>query len=179
MKLPGSAVSSAVSDALPPAQEAAVLYADGRETEAAELLLRTVDAGDPAAADRELWYMLFDLLRARGDWNRYQQLSERFANIFSVAAPQWHNEEEMARLPAELRPGASGYFQFAGALDRTRHADMERVRQAARGLAAVHLDLSRVTHLDEAGCAQFAALLRDLPANGNGVLFTGASYLVE
>jgi ABC-type transporter Mla MlaB component len=123
--------------------------------------------------------MLFDLLRGRGDWNRYQQLTERFSATFSAAAPQWHNEEEMARLPAELRPGAPGYFQFAGALDSTRHAEMDRVRGAARRLASVHLDVSRLSALDESGCTAFAELLRFLPANGNGVLFTGANYLVE
>jgi ABC-type transporter Mla MlaB component len=179
MKLPGSAVSSAQSHALPPAQEAAVLYADGRESEAADLLLRTLQGSATRAAERELWYMLFDLLRERGDWNRYQQLAERFSRVFSDAAPQWHNEEDMARLPAELRPGAAGYFQFAGALDHGRRAEMERVREAARSLASVHLDVSRVTALDEPGCTAFAELLRFLPANGNGVLFTGASYLVE
>jgi ABC-type transporter Mla MlaB component len=179
MKLPGSAVSPALSHVLPPAQEAAVLYADGRETEAAELLFRALQGGENDAERGELWYMLFDLLRGRGDWNRYQQLSERFTKAFSVAAPQWHNEEEMARLPAELRPGAPGYFQFAGALDGSKRREMDRVREAARSLASVHLDVSRVSALDEGGCAAFAELLRFLPANGNGVMFTGASYLVE
>jgi ABC-type transporter Mla MlaB component len=179
MKLPGNAVSSALFDALPPAQEAAVLYADGRESEAAELLWRTLESGDRAGMDRELWYMLFDLLRGQGDWNRYHQLSERFSSKFSTAAPQWHNEEEMARLPAELRPGAPGYFQFAGVLDQTRQAHIDRVREASRGLASVHLDLSRVTAVDEAGCAALVKLLQFLPHNGNGVLFTGASYLIE
>ena len=156
-----------------------MLYADGRESEAADLLLRTLQSRATGAADREPWYMLFDLLRGRGDWNRYQQLSERFTTAFSEAAPQWHNEEDMARLPAELRPGAAGYFQFAGALDHGRRAEMERVREAARSLASVHLDVSRITALDEPGCTAFAELLRFLPANGNGVLFTGANYLVD
>ena len=156
-----------------------MLYADGRETEAAELLSHALQGGETDPDHRELWYMLFDLLRGRGDWNRYQQLSERFTKAFSTAAPQWHNEEEMARLPAELRPGAPGYFQFAGALDSKRRAEMDRVREAARSLASVHLDVSRVSALDEGGCSAFAELLRFLAANGNGVLFTGASYLVE
>jgi ABC-type transporter Mla MlaB component len=179
MKLPGSAVSSALSHTLPPAQEAAVLYADGREAEAADLLTRSLRSGEPGIEPRELWYMLFDLLRGRGDWNRYQKLSEQFSTTFSTAAPQWHNEEDMARLPAELRPDAPGYFQFAGALDGTRRAEMDLVRDAARSLASVHLDVSRVTALDEPGCIAFAELLRFLPSNGNGVMFTGASYLAE
>src|SRR6185503_2060151 len=145
MKLPGSAVSPALSHTLPPAQEAAVLYADGREAEAADLLVRSLRSGEAGIEPRELWYMLFDLLRGRGDWSRYQKLSEQFSTAFSTVAPQWHNEEDMARLPAELRPNAPGYFQFAGALDRTRTAEMDRVRDAARRLAAVHLDVSRVT----------------------------------
>ena len=179
MKLPGSAVSPALSHALTPAQEAAVLYADGRESEAAELIIRALQGREPSAELRELWYMLFDLLRSRGDWNRYHQWSERFSATFGITAPQWHNEEDMARLPAELRPGGPGYFQFSGTLDVARRPDMERVRQAARSLASVHLDVSRVSALEAAGCKALDDLVRYLPGNGNGVLLTGASHLLD
>jgi ABC-type transporter Mla MlaB component len=127
----------------------------------------------------ELWSMLFDLLRARGDWNRYRDLSARFTATFAAAAPQWLNEEDMARLPVELRPGAPGYFEFAGALDDARCAEMGRVRQAARKLTSVHLDVSRLSALGESGCAAFAELLRFLLGSGNGVLFTGTNDVAE
>jgi ABC-type transporter Mla MlaB component len=85
----------------------------------------------------------------------------------------------MARVPEELRPGGAGYFEFAGALDGGCAPDVAHVREAARRLATVHLDVSRLSSLDEAGCAAFSALLRFLPINGNGVLVTGADYLVN
>ena len=76
MKLPGSAVSSALSHTLPPAQEAAVLYADGREAEAADLLVRSLRNGTPGVDPRELWYMLFEGLA----W----PVMNIFANLFFV-----------------------------------------------------------------------------------------------
>ena len=156
-----------------------MLYADGREADAAAVLYRTLDPGQIDANNLELWEMLFDLLRARGQWTRYEQLAARFEQVFGSAAPQWLNEAEIARLPAELRPGAPGYFEFAGRLDGSRNADIQRVRDAARNLASVHVDLSRLSELDEQGCAAFAQLLRFLPSNGNGVLVTGGDHLGE
>src|SRR4029077_17190304 len=96
----------------------------------------------------DLWCMLFDLLRARGDWKSFEGLAHRFEATFRIPAPQWLNEEEMARLPPEVRPGGAGYFELPGALDVSRGMELERVRSAARNLASVHLDVSRLTALD-------------------------------
>lgn len=174
-----SALSPALSQNLTSAQEAAVLYADGRENDALALLTRILDAGGGADGRPQLWQMLFDLLRARGEWTRYEALGPRFEHEFGVAPPQWLNEHDMERLPEELRPGAAGYFQFFDSRDTTRDAEIAKVRAAARGLTTVHLDLSRIRRVDEVACTSFAKLLRFLPNNGNGVLLTGANHILE
>ncbi len=173
-----SALSPLLSQNLTPAQETAVLYADGRENDALALLTRILDAGGGDGRP-QLWQMLFDLLRARGEWTRYEALGPRFEHEFGVAPPQWLNEHEMERLPEELRPGAVGYFQFFDSRDTTRDAEIAKVRTAARGLTTVHLDLSRIGRLEEAACNSFAKLLRFLPNNGNGVLLTGADHILD
>jgi len=169
MKLPGSAVAPALSHALPPAQEAAVLYADGRESEAADLLIRTLQGAEPGDDHRELWYMLFDLLRGRGDWNRYQQLSERFTATFAVAAPQWHNEEDMARLPAELRPG---HFMllFEIVLKGLVYGSMYALMSV--GLTLVY-GLLRILHIAHAGIFTLGAFLGVVVTNATGSLTLG------
>jgi ABC-type transporter Mla MlaB component len=178
MKASSIPLSQPLFHSLPPAQEAAVLYALGREADAADFL-RSMLGSDAESNGPELWFMLFDLLRARGEWKPFEALSQRFETRFGMPAPQWLNEEEMARLPADVRPGGPGYFELAGALDANRGRDMERIRAAARNLATVHLDVSRTAALDAEGCTSLLDLLRLLPLNGNAVLLTGADHLAD
>jgi ABC-type transporter Mla MlaB component len=179
MKLSSISRSHPISHNLPAVQEAAVLYANGREAAAAEFLRSTLDAGEPESDSPELWYMLFDLLRARGDWKSFEGLTQRFETTFGIPAPQWLNEEETARLPAEVRPGGAGYFELPGTLDASRATELERVQSAARKLATVHLDVSRLATLDAEGCAELFELLKVLPQSGNSVLLTGADHLAD
>lgn len=168
-----------LSHALPPSQEAAVLYAIGREADAAEFLRSMLDVDDAQATGPELWYMLFDLLRARGEWRPFEALAPRFESKFRVPAPKWLNDEEMARLPPETRPGGPGYFELTGTLDGSRTPELERVRAAARGLASAHLDVSRLGAVDPAGCEGLLQLLQFLPNNGSAVMLTGAEHLID
>jgi ABC-type transporter Mla MlaB component len=179
MKLSTISRSHPISHSLPAVQEAAILYANGREADAAAFLRSTLEAGEPESDSPELWYMLFDLLRTRGDWKSFEALTQRFETTFAIPAPRWLNEEEMARLPAEVRPGGAGYFELPGALDATREMEMERVRAAARNLATVHLDVSRLATLDSEGCRGLLELLKALPQGGNAVLLTGTDHLAD
>ncbi len=85
----------------------------------------------------------------------------------------------MARLPAEIQPGGPGYFELSGALDGSRSLELDRVRAAARNLATVHLDVSRLAAIESDGCAAFLDLMRFMPANGNGLLLTGADHFAD
>lgn len=168
-----------IPHSLPAAQEAAVLYANGREADAADFLRGVLERGGAGSETPDLWYMLFDLLRARSDWKQFEALAARFQGAFGIAAPAWLNEEETARLPAEARPGGAGYFQLAGALDSSRSLELDRVRAAARNLATVHLDVSRLAAIESQGCAAFLELMRFMPENGNAVVLTGADHLAD
>src|SRR5215813_10816706 len=108
MKLTSIFKSHPITHNLPAVQEAAVLYANGREADAAAFLRSTLETGESESDRPELWYMLFDLLRARGDWKSYETLTQQFEDTFAVPAPRWLNEEETARLPPEMRPGGAG-----------------------------------------------------------------------
>jgi ABC-type transporter Mla MlaB component len=179
MEQPRSVVSPLFPHSLPAAQEAAVLYANGREADAADFLRRALAPGQAGSAGPELWIMLFDLLRVRGEWQQFEGLAQRFEAAFSSPAPQWLNEEEMTRLPPDLRPGGAGYFELAGALDAEREGELNRVRAAARDLATVHLNVSRLAGLDAEGCSAFLKLMHYLPDNGNGLVITGGDHLAD
>jgi ABC-type transporter Mla MlaB component len=179
MELSRSVHHPPVSHSLSAAHEAAVLYANGREVEVAEFLRSEIDRGEAGPGSREPWYMLFDLLRVRGEWKAFEALAARFETAFGIAAPHWLNDEEMERLPAEVRPGGPGYFELSGALNANRGLDLDRMRAAARNLATVHLDVSRLGAIDSGGCAALLALMQFMPENGNGLLLTGAEHLAD
>jgi ABC-type transporter Mla MlaB component len=161
---------------LTPAQEVAVLYANGREKDAEALLRREMTQPD---TDSALWLLLFDLLRVQGEWARFEDLGKQFQARFAKPAPQWLSDEELARLPPELRPGGAGYFVLGALLDGGHRTEIERIRAAARDFANVHIDVSRTAGVDEKGCRLFAALLESLPDQGTGVLLTGTDHLAE
>ncbi|PWT71372.1 MAG: hypothetical protein C5B46_08290 [Proteobacteria bacterium] len=173
---PQSAPLPTASIGLTPAQEAAVLYANGREKDAEVFLRREVAQAD---TDPSLWLLLFDLLRVRGEWARFEDLGKQFHARFAKPAPQWLSDEELARLPSELRPGGAAYFVLGALLDGGHRSDIDRIRAAARDLANVHIDVSRTAGVDEKGCRLFAALLESLPDQGTGVLLTGTDHLVD
>ena len=156
-----------------------MLYAIGREADAAEFLRSMLEIDEPQTRGPELWYMLFDLLRARGEWRPFEALAPRFQAKFGVPAPKWLSDEEMARLPPEGRPGGPGYFELNGKLDAGSGPALERVRAAARGLAWVHLDVSRLGAVDPAGCEGLLELLQFLPYNACAVVLTGAEHLTD
>lgn len=160
-----------VSQGLPLAQAAALLYADGRTTDAEHTLLQALETDADAT---QAWEMLFDLYRTRGDWRAFERLAERFARRFGRSAPSWLDEEAMRRLPPEVRAGGSAYFELAGTLDAAQTAPLDRIRVAAAAHTVLHLDLSKLQAAVPGGCSALLATLRGLIQQGNGVLLTGA-----
>jgi ABC-type transporter Mla MlaB component len=160
-----------LSQGLPLAQAAALLYADGRSNDAEHTLLQALE-GDIEAA--RAWEMLFDLYRTRGDWRAYELCAEKFARRFGHSAPPWLDEDAMRHLPAEVRPGGGAYFEVSGTLDAAHGTLLERIRTAAAAHTVLHLDLSKLQAAVPDGCSALLAMLRSLTQQGNGVLLTGA-----
>ena len=160
-------------------QEAALFYAHGRAKGAAEVLERAIAPGGEHHQDLESWEMLFDLHRAEADWHAFEQLSARFQATFGVAAPAWLTDEETAHLPPEMQHGGSAYFDLIGVLDTESAALLDAMRKRASKHSALHLDLSKITEADAAGCLRLSQTLRSLCGNGNSVLVTGADRLVR
>lgn len=179
MKPPRSIAPAIVSHNLPPQQEAALLYAHGRSVEAVDLLQQTLEAGGTDPACLEIWVMLFDLYRAEGDWQGFEALIARFQQAFGRAAPQWTSEEEVARLPPDLRPGGSAYFELSGALDARLAPELAALRSRANQHTTLHLDLSKLTAIEAEGCQQLSRALRQLTASHSGVLLTGTRRLTR
>lgn len=174
---PGASVFSAIhTQSLPVAQEAAVMYANGRSEEAERALQQAVDAG---SADARIWELLLALYRVQGEWQRFEALSARFAQHFDRAPPAWLDEGALAHLPTELREGGEAYLELAGALDRRVAVALDSLRERAGRHAILHVDATKIAGVDAVGCAALAQTLAYLAQHGNGVLLTGAEHLTR
>jgi len=174
---PGANLFSVIhTQSLPVAQEAAVMYANGRGDDAERVLRQAVEAGD---SDARPWELLLALYRVQGEWQRFEALAARYAQTFDRATPGWLGEDAVAHLPPELREGGDAYLALAGPLDRRAEAALESVRSRADRHATLHIDATKITGVDHEGCRALEQVLSFLAARGNGAMLTGAERLTR
>jgi ABC-type transporter Mla MlaB component len=157
-------------------QEAAVQYANDHANAAIEILVEALKA--EKVAPLPAWLMLFDLFRVQGRWTDFEGLSKRYTALFGRAAPDWLSDDMLPEgLSAELRPGGPAYVEIDGPLGAASAPDLAQIRVAAAGNSVVHIDLTKIQHVQEEGCALLSQELQFLAGNGNGVLFSGAERI--
>ncbi len=155
-------------------QEAAVQYANGHTAAATEILVEAVTA--EKVAPPLAWLMLFDLYRLQGQWTDFEGLSKRYTALFGRAAPDWLSDDTLPDgLSAELRSGGAAHVEIGGTLGAACGSDLARIRGAAAKHPVVHIDLTKISQIQEEGCALLSQELQSLA--GNGVLFSGAERI--
>lgn len=155
-------------------QEAAVQYANGHADVAIEILVDTLRA--EKVAPPPAWLMLFDLFRLQGRWTDFEGLSKRYTALFGRAPPDWLSDGMLPDgLSAELRAGGAAYVEIGGPLGTASAPELARIGEAAARHPVIHIDLTKITQLQEEGCALLSQELQ-FPA-GNGVLFSGAERI--
>lgn len=173
----GSDITAPPAGARPnPAQEAALLHAEGREEAALALLAGAVATG--AAHSAESWLMLFELLRLRGEAEEFSHLADEYERRFGKPAPSWLGPAAR-NLPAGLRPGGSGYLQLPGQLDAGIAPLLAAVARAAGEHGAVHLDLGRVRGVQGSGAAMLSDRLHAFEADGVALRLTAWEGLAQ
>lgn len=160
----------------PSEQEAAMQYANRNPDSAIDILVRVVTTEKVAPAPA--WLMLFDLYRVQGRWVEFEELSRRYTSLFGQPAPDWLSDDMLPEgLPRELQAGGAGYCEISGALGSASALQLAGIRRAASGHPVVHLDLTKISHLDPEGCTLLLGELEFLTGNGNGVVFSGAERI--
>ncbi|HKQ23440.1 MAG TPA: STAS domain-containing protein [Burkholderiales bacterium] len=155
-------------------QEAAVHYANGHTGAAIEILVEAVKA--EKVAPPPAWLMLFDLFRLQGQWADFEGLSKRYAALFGRAAPDWLSDDMLPDgLSTELRAGGAAHVEIEGPLGTSSAAGLARIRVVAAKHPVVHIDLTKVSQIQEEGCTLLSQELQFLA--GNGVLFSGAERI--
>jgi ABC-type transporter Mla MlaB component len=159
----------------PAAESAAMRYAGGFPAEAR----RALEQGLAKFADEQrLWLMLLDLHRIEGNWKEYETLVAGFRRQFGQDPPPERDRVALeARLPEPLRRGGKACWALGGTLDASAVGALARLREAASHHTIVHLDLSRLSGVEAAGCRLLADTLDQLIASGNGIVLTGDRLL--
>lgn len=174
----GIEVSVAESGLSGAAQEAAILYANGRSEAAIDVLLQAIAEPDGARRNLQTWFMLFDLFQLQGMGEEFEKLALDFVVEFERSSPVWMEQdpaEAKAAAPADDRPAAQ--VALGGRLSgesRRQIADMEQV--AGRD-GAVRLDLGKLQGLDDEGCTLLLEALQRMEALDRRVTISGTRHL--
>lgn len=84
----------------PELEEAAIRFANGDPLAAEAGLMELLRAGAAREMHEETWLTLFDLYRAAGMQNQYDQASMEFVGRFQRSAPQWFSMPQRYGSPA-------------------------------------------------------------------------------
>lgn len=162
---------------LPPAQEAALLFA-ANLTGPAEALLRAETHHSGSASGKQPWLMLFDLLEVTQRRADFDALGLTYAARFDQEPPAWAAGNEAAADPRRaasrerkdffaLKPDASGEFT----------AEIAKFVAFAESMGTVRLDLGGISSLTAFEAALLAAGLQRLRRAGMPMWFNNARSL--
>ncbi|WP_230976300.1 STAS domain-containing protein [Pseudothauera nasutitermitis] len=156
-------------------EEAAVLYANGNVGDAEKVLDAVLE--DPAAnAGDGLWMMLLDLYRLTGQRQRFESRVLDYATRFERSPPPW---EDLSSQAARPRGDIAPLVNLSGNLNGQATAQFQQVTVIGRKSGAIRIDLNRLRSVDDAGCALFMGLLRQLAADRVKVSVLNARQLVN
>lgn len=163
------------SHALTLAQDAAVLFAEGREAEVELLLARTLTDRDDSPG-REVWLLALDLFRLRGNKRAFDRCAEALVERHGGSAPSWDPAVEEDKLLPEIRAGAAGCLLLDGDID-AEAAIALNARVALTQGTVVRLDASCLQTLDRQACSVLNDLVNRLIQSEMGPFITGAPRL--
>ncbi|MDR2926356.1 MAG: STAS domain-containing protein [Azoarcus sp.] len=156
-------------------EEAAVLYANGNDRDAEQLLTAVFD--DPTATVGEgLWMMLLDLYRLTGQRERFDARVIDYARRFERSPPAW---EDLSLQPAKRRTDAAALINLPAALSAQASQQLQQLSVIARKSGTLRIDLGRVRSIDDQGCLLVSQTLAQLAADRVKLTIFNASRLVD
>lgn len=167
--------------------ESAILFANGQE-EAAEQVLRAGIGGDDLGhATQNAWLMLFELLNQKGSRAEFEDLSAQFVQRFSGAAPSW--VDYVAASPARpaaaavsVAPSAAGgppSVRLPATVDANVVKSLEQLKQLATTHAVLQLDASATRSVDLVGAELMLRVVTAFKRASHELVIVGAEQLIE
>jgi len=156
-------------------EEAAVLYANGNDRDAEQLLTAVFD--DPTATVGEgLWMMLLDLYRLTGQRERFDARVIDYARRFERSPPAW---EDLSVQPAKRRTETAALINLPAALTAQTAQQLQQLCVIGRKSGTLRVDLGRVRSIDDQGCALLRQTLAQLTTDRVKLTIFNASRLVD
>jgi anti-anti-sigma regulatory factor len=156
-------------------EEAAVLYANGNDRDAEQLLTAVFD--DPTATVGEgLWMMLLDLYRLTGQRERFDARVIDYARRFERSPPAW---EDLSVQPSKRRTEAAALINLPAALTAQTAQQLQQICVIGRKSGSLRVDLGRVRSIDDQGCLLVSQTLTQLSADRVKLTIFNASRLVD
>lgn len=170
-------VEEGVDEMAPPAEEAAILFANGSEDEARMVLEHALQTTFDSDARFNLWQMLLDLMRLTGHRERFENLSLAFATEFERSPPPWHDLSSRASGAGDTPKIQT--VNLSGHLGGQAAAQFAQLIQIAMRAGALRIDLTRLSGVDEAGAMLLLRAVRGLRRAKVRLALGGANHLVN
>ncbi|MEJ7928385.1 STAS domain-containing protein [Ramlibacter sp. AN1015] len=166
-------------------EDAAIRFANGDDAGAEAVLRRLVSADGGRREHVETWLALFDLYRATGQQEPFDEAAVEFAGRFNRSAPQWLVLSGNSTLGASAQPNASDASAARAAADWNAPAVL--TTQGVAGLQAVvaraggpcRLSWARINRIDEAAVEPLTRLLSQWVGQPLRLHFLAAERLEE
>ncbi len=160
-------------------EEAAILYANERVTEAIATLHGFIKENNDS---RELhpWMLLFDLYQVQNMKQPFEELSMEFIVRFERSAPTWEGPPQAAPVvKTNAMRGMASSVQFKGQIGAAQAGDFERMLKLAQSESGVKLDLVHATGIDAEPATQFAAALQSIRRAEKPMVVAGANEFAQ
>ena len=144
-------------------ENAALLFANGQDDAARELLEQAVQTDQDTKLSPLAWLALFDLMQRANDRVAFDQLAMQFVLQFERSAPSWDDRQKPRT--DDRAGGGGGYIAVTGKLSGASAGQLEGLKRALeKCVPRARIDLSSVVGFDDAG----ARLLADDLARARG-----------
>ena len=164
-------------ESAPVLEQAALLYAEGRATEARSALEAAIKAGKmPQAAAHQAWLLLFDLLENLGEADVFEGAAIDFAVAFETSPPAFSNRSGVS--DPMLETGGGQYYAINGALDAAIAPQLARLGEIALHSKIMRIEFGKIKSVAEPGCTLLLERLRAFKKAGIDLVFSNIEHLV-
>lgn len=160
-------------------EEAAILYANERVTEAVATLHGFIKENHEVR-DLHPWMLLFDLYQVQNMKQPFDELSMDFVVRFERSAPVWEGPRQAASVakPAPKRSMASS-IQLKGEIGVSHAEEFARMLQLAESDSGVKLDVVHATGIEPEQAARFAQVLQNIRRAEQRIAVAGANEFAQ
>ncbi len=165
-------------ESAPVLEQAALLHAKGKSTEARAALEAALKLGRmEQAAAHQAWLLLFDVLEILGAAAAFEAAAIDFAVAFETSPPAFTDRSGATPIDPMLKTGGGQYYAINGVLDASIAQQLDRLSTIAASSAIMRIEFRKIESVGEAGCALLLDRLRTFRKAGIELMFSNTAHL--